>query len=534
MNSETDRPPEDMPTHVVNQQVIHRLLKRDAKQNGNLPCDFANYELLEEIARGGMGVVYKARQKSLNRIVALKMILAGSLASELDVQRFYQEAEAVAQLKHPHIIDIYEIGQVGEQHFFSMEFIEGADLAYLLKQGPVSPNQIAEWICNAADAVAHAHSQGILHRDLKPQNIMIDAENQPRVMDFGLAKRINQESELTATGAILGTPTYMSPEQATSHRADEVGPGSDVYALGAILFRAFTGQPPFRGETPFATMLEVINADVPSPQTLKPDLPKDLETICLKCLAKDIAQRYLSATELAEDLERYLNHEPILAKPPNPLQQAIRWARRKPLLAVTYLGLSLLYSVLLLTYFVFIPEDKKPVEFHGIIGGIVGTAVAVTTCVQWMIDREQFREAAYYLLTTAMAILPTIAFVFDHGLDSAPMPLYLILIGIPAVFNPCVQLIVYACTLSIACYLTVVLSDLWLSQRETVSQLFGERTVPDLEQVLAFVVCQLMMCLMMCLLVRRLRIADRSSKPLRGSARTAISLNTPRRSAKAL
>lgn len=515
MSSEANIPPEDMPTQEVHQEAIAWLLQRGANQN-KLSSDFGNYELLEEIARGGMGVVYKARQKSLNRIVALKMILAGNLASEKDIQRFYQEAEAVAQLKHPHIIDIYEIGQVGDQHFFSMEFIEGADLANLLKQGPISPEQIAEWICKAADAVGYAHEQGILHRDLKPQNIMIDAQNQPRVMDFGLAKRIDDQSELTATGAILGTPTYMSPEQATPHRAHEVGPGSDVYALGAILFRAFTGEPPFRGDTPFATMLEVINADLPAPRTLRPDLPKDLETICLKCLAKEIPQRYQTAGELAEDLERYLQHEPILAQPPTRVQKVVRWARRKPLLALTYISMGLMYLVHLFTHF--LADPTKPIAFHWIITGVVISGVVLTTIIQWMLERDELKTAALYLLSTTLTVLPTIGFCFDQGTHSAPIPIYLLLIGLPAIFNARVALIAYACGLTVVAYLSLVVCDIWLAGQDIVNPLFGHRQPPNTEQVLAFIVCQLMMCLLVCLLVRRIRLDAHSNQTLRGSS----------------
>ena len=277
---------------------------------------FGDYELLEEIARGGMGVVYKARQTNLNRIVALKMILAGQFAGEEDVQRFYTEAEAAAQLDHPGIVPIFEIGEHQGQHYFSMAYIEGQSLAQKIVDGPLPPREAAELVKKIADAMAYAHEKGVIHRDLKPANILIDPSGQPKVTDFGLAKKTESDSNLTGTGQILGTPAYMPPEQAAG-KTDEVGPLADVYSAGAILYCLLSGRPPFQAASPMDTLLQVLDQQPVAPRTLNPRVPQDLNTICIKCLEKDPKRRYDSAADLAADLTRYLNREPIAAKPPS-------------------------------------------------------------------------------------------------------------------------------------------------------------------------------------------------------------------------
>jgi serine/threonine protein kinase len=284
---------------------------------------FGEYELLEEIGRGGMGVVYKARQKGLNRLVALKMILTGPLSGAEDLQRFRTEAEATARLQHPNIVAIHEVGTIGGQHFYSMEYIEGLSLSKRLAPGPLAGRAAARYLQTIARAIYHAHCQGILHRDLKPSNILLDSNDGPHVTDFGLAKRLGADSGQTRTGAVMGTPSYMAPEQAAG-RTKELGPACDVYGLGAVLYELLTGRPPFHSDTPLDTLKHVLEREPAPPRLLNPKVDRDLETICLKCLEKDPFRRYPSAAALADDLGRYLNGETISARSFNVLDRLTR------------------------------------------------------------------------------------------------------------------------------------------------------------------------------------------------------------------
>lgn len=274
---------------------------------------FGDYQLLDEIARGGMGVVYRARQVSLNRTVALKMILSGQFASENDVRRFYQEAESAANLDHPGIVPIYEIGEHEGHHFFSMKLIEGGSLAELLPELRNDPRKLVRLIADVAHAVHHAHQRGILHRDLKPANILIDDGGNPLVSDLGLAKQIQSDSNITHTGAVVGTPAYMPPEQAAAEK--EITTAADIYSIGAILYEALAGKPPHKGDTPMQTLLLVMESDVRSPRDLDSSVDRFLELICLKCLERDPERRYSSAAALAEDLENWLDGNPISLRP---------------------------------------------------------------------------------------------------------------------------------------------------------------------------------------------------------------------------
>ncbi|HVX15524.1 MAG TPA: serine/threonine protein kinase [Pirellulales bacterium] len=306
---------------------------------------FGDYQIVEEIARGGMGVVYKARQASLNRLVALKMILSGQFASPDDVRRFRAEAEAAAHLRHPHIVAIHEVGEREGQHYFSMDYVAGRSLAQIVRDHPLPPEQAARYVKLVAEAIHYAHRQGILHRDLKPSNVLIDESDQPRITDFGLAKRLGNDADQTISGAVVGTPSYMSPEQALGRTP--VGPATDVYSLGAMLYDLVTARPPFRADSPLETLRQVRDCEPASPRVLNPQVPRDLETICLKCLAKDAHRRYANAADVAEELGRFLEGEPIHARPLGALGRTARWVRRHPLAAGVMATTALLLVVVM-------------------------------------------------------------------------------------------------------------------------------------------------------------------------------------------
>jgi serine/threonine-protein kinase len=288
---------------------------------------FGEYELLSELGRGGMGVVFKARQQNLNRVVALKMVLSGALSSPEEVRRFRTEAEATACLKHPHIVTVHTVGERDGRHYFSMDFIDGPSLAQKLVAGPMPGRMAARYLVTIARAIQHAHAHGILHRDLKPSNILLDANDQPHITDFGLAKRMGVDSGHTRSGTVMGTPSYMAPEQA-SGRTRDLGPASDIYGMGALLYEMITGRPPFRAETPVDTVLQVIEREPAPPRLLNPKIDRDLETICLKCLEKDPHRRYVSAEELAQELERFLNGDAITARSVNLVDRLARALER--------------------------------------------------------------------------------------------------------------------------------------------------------------------------------------------------------------
>jgi len=306
--------------------------------------DFGDYELLEEIGHGGMGVVYRARQKSLDRFVALKVLLFGPHASAQSVKRFRAEAVATAALQHPNIVAIHEVGFREGQHFIAMDFIEGQPLSALIRGGPLAARRAASYVKAIAEAIHYAHERGILHRDLKPANVLVDVDDQPHVTDFGLAKRLEGDPDLTVSGQLLGSPNYMPPEQASGKRG-RVSRRSDVYALGGILYHALTGRPPFLGEGMAETVQQVLNAEPVSPRFLNRSAPQDLETVCLKCLEKDPGKRYATAQMLAEELGRFLEGKPVYARPVSRLAKAWRWSLRNPRLAAA-VGAALL-SVLI-------------------------------------------------------------------------------------------------------------------------------------------------------------------------------------------
>lgn len=298
---------------------------------------FGNYDLIDIIAKGGMGIVYKARHLKLNRTVALKMILSGQFADELEVQRFYSEAESAARLRHPNIVGIHDVGECEGQHFFSMDYIEGKSLGDLLKDQALKPRHAAEIMQTLAAAMHYAHTEGVVHRDLKPSNVLLDAAGSPLITDFGLAKQVSSgggQSQMTMAGTVVGTPSYMPPEQAQG-RIEEVGVRSDVYSLGAILYELLSGRPPFRGAGVMETLKQVIENEPVALRALSPTIPRDLETICHKCLQKEPEKRYQTAKELTDELGRFLRGEPILAQPISLAARAWRWCKRNPVVAST-------------------------------------------------------------------------------------------------------------------------------------------------------------------------------------------------------
>jgi tetratricopeptide (TPR) repeat protein len=302
------------------------------------------YEVLEELGRGGMGVVYKARQTSLNRVVALKMLLGGAHASALALTRFKAEAAGLAGLQHPNLIQVYEVGEHGGLLFFSMEFVEGRSLAERISGSPLPADEAARTVAVLARAMHAAHQRGVIHRDLKPANVLLTADGTPKIADFGLAKGFGGAAH-TRTGEVLGTPEYMAPEQVAG-KGKDAGPAADVYALGAILYDMLTGRPPFKAESTTDTLLQVLHNDPVPPSRLRARTPRDLETICLKCLEKDPGKRYASALALAEDLDRFLDRRPILARPVSLGGRMLKWARRRPavasLVAVSVVAVSVL------------------------------------------------------------------------------------------------------------------------------------------------------------------------------------------------
>jgi serine/threonine-protein kinase len=376
---------------------------------GEFPRRFGKYELLGELGRGGMGVVYKARQLDLDRVVAVKMILASSLASPDQVRRFVAEARAAARLHHPHIVQIHEVGEQNGQHFFAMEFVEGQSLADRLRAGPLPPEAAARCLRDVARAVEHLHQHGIVHRDLKPANILLDGrfsvfdfrledneagakgsaiqnrqskiENplgNPKIADFGLAKIREGEAALTSTGVIVGTPSYMAPEQAAG-RNEQVGPVSDVYALGAILYELLTGRPPFRESTPLDTLVQVLEGEPVPPRQLAPAVPRDLELVCLKCLEKRPEDRYQSAAAVADDLDRFLGGEGVEARPYRLGQRLQRWTRREPALASRLAGLAVLIGILQVQYYV-VQDVSLPV--HLLVQSLMGVLALVAVAAQ--------------------------------------------------------------------------------------------------------------------------------------------------------
>ncbi len=335
--------------------------------------DLPGYVILAVIGRGGMGVVYKALHSRLDRLVALKMVLSGAHASPEELARFSIESQAVAQLQHPGIVQIYEVGEHDGLPYFSLEFVAGGSLAQKIGGKPQPTSEAAGLVRELALAMREAHRRNIIHRDLKPANVLLTPEGGPKITDFGLAKRLDADSQQTHTGAIMGSPSYMAPEQAWG-QTHQIGPLTDLYALGAILYEMLVGRPPFQGASVLET-LELVRTQEPVPPTrLQPKIPADLETICLKCLQKDPAKRYEDASALAEDLQRFLEGRPILARPVGVVERLARSCRRNPRVA----------------------------SLAGVVAGLLITVATVSTYAAISLDRANGRlEASNRAVSTA-------------------------------------------------------------------------------------------------------------------------------------
>ncbi len=504
----------DNETHGKHQQIVRFEEPVAGRQ-------FGDYEIIKLIARGGMGVVYQARQLSLNRIVALKMILAGEWASDEDIRRFQTEAEAAAKLDHPYIVPIFEVGRCQEQRYFSMAYVDGPCLADEIEQRRFSPTEAAELMMKVAFAMAYAHEQGIIHRDLKPGNILLqprDAESstaqtafatlqsnleksrysalsyQPKITDFGLAKRLDGEFELTAAGQIVGTPGFMSPEQA-SGRMDQVDSRSDVYAIGAILYAMLTGKSPHHRENKIETIMHTIHEEPVDARELNRKLQKPLTTIVHKCLEKDRNQRYQSAREVGDDLQRWLQREPIVAQPAPWWARVWRWTRQRPALAVTLASLAIFYLSYLTSMFLIWP-GKEPTSAVQFVSGLVLFWLGIATLFQAVVKRvdETWGERLTYLWASLDVVMFTAILGTARGAESPALVVYLVLVAGTGLRYR-IGLVWMVCGVSLLGYAFLLVRSNWLAADSQISP-----SAP-----IYFTACLVITALVMHILLWRLR-----------------------------
>ncbi|GIW87788.1 MAG: hypothetical protein KatS3mg108_2112 [Isosphaeraceae bacterium] len=414
-------------------------------------ADFGPYELIEEIGRGGMGVVYKARQKGLDRTVAVKMILSSHLASPEQVERFYAEARAAAQIQDPQVVAIHDVGQLRGQHYFAMEYVSGPSLAEVVAEGPMAFGEAARLMLMVARTVGRLHRQGIVHRDLKPSNILLDDQGSPCVTDFGLAKMLSGRHPATHTGAIVGTPGYMAPEQAAGH-SGSVGPLSDVYALGAILYELLTGRPPFQQDNPLDTLVQVLETDPARPSLLRPDIPRALEQICLRCLEKPLDARYQSADDLADDLERYLRGETVEARRLSIPQRLSRWTRREPALVSRLGALGLVALILQVDAWWFHQFDVLLIRRTL---GVLWLGGAASLVFQALLKQPRWSTLARYAWSTADMILFSSVIFFARAVNLPVIAGFLLLISAAGLWFR-ERLVWYTAALAATAYVSLI------------------------------------------------------------------------------
>lgn len=418
---------------------------------------FGDFELLREIGRGGMGVVYMARQKSLDRIVALKMILAGRWSSDALVSRFHGEARLAAGLRHPHIIRVHEAGELHGQHFLVMEYVDGRSLDRLVDREPLEAERAARYTATIAEAVAYLHQSGIVHRDLKPSNVLVDSDDRIFVTDFGLAKAMDNDSQLTRTGELLGTASYMSPEQAAGRTAD-VGPRSDVYSIGAILYHLLTGRPPHVGESTFDVLVQVMEREPELPRRLNPHVPRSLEQICLKCLEKAPENRYASAAEIAGDLERFLQNEPIEAKATSWTGRVWRWARREPALATRMGALSGFVALELFDYHVMGQVFGKLHYtwwgFHVPMLSIAAAWGLASVVFQQWLERSRHPTTVRLAWSACDVVMLMLSLLIADGVASGLVAVFPLLIVASGLWSQ-LRVVWFTTILCVACYLAL-------------------------------------------------------------------------------
>lgn len=391
-----------------------------------IPRRFGRYELLEEVGRGGMGVVYRARHVELNRVVAVKMILSGYLADSEQIRRFQQEARTAARIRHPNIVNVFDYGEAEGHHYFAMDYVSGQSLQQLLQRGLLPIEQAVQLVARVARAVAYLHQHGIIHRDLKPSNVLLDESGQAYVSDFGLAKWLAETEPRTVSGAVLGTPSYMAPEQAQGRLAD-ISPRTDVYSLGAILYALLTGRPPFVGSNPLDILLQVLESEPPTPRQLRPEIPRDLELVCLKCLEKDPQQRYGSAAELADDLERLLRGETPSVVPHSGWQRLRRWFRREPAFALHLVALAAVAFIVQVNQW-FYPALQP--NTHWAILSVLGIWAAGLLTFRWL---ARFPKVTGYLpacwCLLDVALLTVILWLAEDQLKPVTVAYFALIVG---------------------------------------------------------------------------------------------------------